>query len=186
MIYFIEPCLRDFRVKLQKQNGEGFWKRLSDRLESAAAAGDLEQETKRQAGLLVGALIAITPPGKGRGSTISDRGGITLDAKKMGESQVKSDIQKLFPTTAIKEVPKIEGMIKGGAKWKRTGGQRAVEAFYFSESLIDLRNAHRAARNRRTGRTSGRHKASIVLTRAAIRQKLIKEKIKQVGLLNQS
>jgi len=143
---------------------------------------DLDFIIRQQAGILVGHLIALTPPGASRGQALNDRGGISNSAKQRGEANIKADIAALFPTTRIKD-DSVLGMIEAGFEWGTGRGKKKITQFAASES--DLARIHRAARSSSTGRArTGSTGQQMALTRASIRNAYTKQAIKSVGMLN--
>ena len=143
---------------------------------------DMEDLLEKQGGILVGHLIALTPPGKARGQNLTDRGGIATSAKKLGEATIKADINSLFPTTRMKP-EKVWGMIENGYRWGTGRGAKRIQNY--AESVAELERVHRIARSRKTGRVrTGTIGQNMALTRAATRNEFRKAQIKQVGILN--
>jgi len=149
---------------------------------------ELGEVTKQQAGILVGHVIALTPPGGGKGQPLGDSGGITLEAKKRGESRIADDISKLFVTTRLPE-PVIERILYDETfrdyEWKNpVAGGRDVRVFHRANSIADIAIIHQRGRNPRNGRTRQTGGGSMAITRPALVKAYIKEAIKKVGLLN--
>lgn len=148
---------------------------------------ELGEVTKQQAGILVGHVIAITPPGGGS-QTLTDSGGITLEAKKRGESRIADDISKLFVTTRLPE-PVIERILYDEVfrdyEWLNpVNGGRNVRVFHRANSIADIAIIHQRGRNPRNGRTRQNGGGSMAIARPALVKAYIKEAIKKVGLLN--
>ena len=142
----------------------------------------LDEVMEQQMGMIVGGLIAMTPPGASKGQAMSDRGGITTSAKKRGEGRIRADINILFPTSRKKE-PAIWGMIENGFFWGTGRGKKKI--IDFAGSIHDLRRVHKSARSRSTGRVrTGLSGQNMALTRSPLRTAYIKEQIKKVGILN--
>jgi hypothetical protein len=142
----------------------------------------IEDVIEQQTGMIVGHLIAMTPPGASKGQAMGKTGAITNVAKKRGEGRIKADIATLFPTTATRE-PKAWGMIENGHLWKTSMGPRKV--LEYASSLHDLRRVHQFARSRKTGRVrTGLNAQNMALTTKALRNAYAKQKIKNVGMLN--
>lgn len=141
---------------------------------------DLGEILQKQGGILVGHMIALTPPAAGRSQAMNDRGGITNEAKKRGEARMKADINSLFPTTRMRP-ERVWGMIENGHRWGTGRGAKKIPEY--AEHLDDLERVHRFARSRSTGRT-GTTGQNMALTTAALRREFIRRKIKKVGTLN--
>lgn len=149
---------------------------------------ELGEVTRQQAGILVGHVIALTPPGGGKGQSLTDSGGIPLDAKKRGEARIADDISKLFVTTRLPE-PVIERVLYDEAfrdfEWKNpVSGGRSVRVFQRANSGSDIAIIHQRGRNPRNGRTRQNGGGSMAITRPALVKAYIKQAIKKVGLLN--
>ena len=146
---------------------------------------DLAEVTKKQAGILVGHVIALTPPGGRLGQAMTDSGGIGLDAKKRGEARVAADISRLFVTTRLPE-PAIDKLIHTRDHlWENPQkGGRKVDVFRRANSMADLAAVHKAARNPRNGRTRQNGGATMAIARASLVKAYIRETIKKVGLLS--
>lgn len=146
------------------------------------ARKDLDIVTREQAGIIVGHLIAMTPPGASKGQAFNDRGGIDLSAKKHGEAAVAADIAALFPTTKLKD-GKVYGLIDAGFEWGTGRGKKTIRDFAATEA--DLARIHQAARSKSTGRIrTGSTGQNMALTRNALRKSYTRQAIKKVGLLN--
>jgi len=141
---------------------------------------DMVDVVKQQGGILTGHLIAMTPPARRDLSFMSDQGGITLQSKKAGEARVASDISLLFPTTKL-STEKAEALVNNGYEFYVGKAKKKVNKF--TESLGELRQAHKAARSPATGRVRTYRGSTMVLTRSDIRKQLIDEKKKKVGML---
>lgn len=142
----------------------------------------MDEVLQKQGGILVGHLIALTPPAAARAQAMNDRGGITSQAKKRGEARIKADIASLFPTTRMKP-ERVWGMIDNGFRWGTGRGAKRIPEY--AESLDDLERVHRFARSRATGRTrTGSTGQNMAMTNAALRREFIRQKIKKVGILN--
>jgi len=158
----------------------------TSRLEAAmldfcnASRKGMESVIKKTGGTMVGQLIGVTPPGNQK--TLSgENGGITLQAKKMGEANVSSDIKKLFPTTKKKDSD-VFGMIDAGYKW-RAQNERRYQVAEFAQSVADLKRIHKSAKNPKTGRTRIHGGQNMAVTRSQIRSAYIKSEVKKVGML---
>lgn len=146
-----------------------------------ATKKDLAAVVRQQSGIIVGHLIALTPPGAARGQSMTDTGGIDNAAKKHGEASIAADIAVLFPTTKLAS-KKIEAMMEAGFQFGTGRGRKIVRDFAESESdLARIHSASRSANGRvRTGSTG----QNMALTRSAIRRAYIKKQQQKVGLLN--
>ena len=140
---------------------------------------DFSEVMKAEAGIMVGQLIGVTPPGNA--DTLNADGGITTAAKKAGESRIASDIAKLFPTTKKKDEV-VEGMVEAGFKWEASNGRR-YPVGSFAKTEADLKRIHQAARNPQTGRTRAGYGANMAVTRTALRRAYIKQQQLKVGKL---
>lgn len=150
---------------------------------SKASRKSMDEVLEQQAGIMVGHLIAFTPPAASRGQAINDRGTIAMSAKKRGEAIIRADIATLFPTTAIRDEQRIYGMIDNGFQWGTGRGKKIIRDF--ADSISDLARVHNFARSKATGRVrTGTTGQNMALTRKALRTAYTKEKIKDVGLLN--
>jgi hypothetical protein len=146
------------------------------------ARKDLDFIIRQQAGILVGNMIALTPPAAGRGQAITDRGGIASSAKKRGEARIAADIAALFPTTRIKDEA-ILGMIDAGFEWGTGRGKKTVRQF--APTVADLARIHKEARSKSTGRVkTGSTGQNMAVTRASVRNAYTRQAIKSVGILN--
>lgn len=146
---------------------------------------DLGEVTKQQAGILVGHVIALTPPGGKDGQSMTDSGGIGLDAKKRGEARMASDISKLFVTTRLPEAAIDRLILDRDFEWENPeSGGRTVMVFRKANSMADLATVHKAARNPRNGRTRQAGGGFMAIARPALVKQYIREAIKKVGLLN--
>jgi len=142
----------------------------------------LNEVVEQQSGIIVGHLIAMTPPGKWKGQNLTDRGGIATSAKKLGEATIKADIASLFPTTRLKP-EKVKGMIESGYKWGTGRGAKKIPNY--AESVADLQRYHARARSKATGRIkTGSTGQNMAMTRAAIRSEFMRMQVKRVGILN--
>ncbi|MCW1921320.1 hypothetical protein OKA05_02075 [Luteolibacter arcticus] len=150
---------------------------------SRAGRKGLDGAMKDQGGILVGHVIAITPPGGKRGEAMSERGGIDLTAKKRGESRIAADIAAIFPTTKAPEA-EVQGWIRAGVKVKATKHSRAVHVRDIAFTTADLKRVHQVARNRQTGRTRAMGGDNMAYTRSNLLKAYIRQEIKRVGLLN--
>lgn len=136
---------------------------------------------KEQAGILVGNVIAITPPA-GRNGTETERGGIALDAKKRGEASIAADISKLFPTSNV-SFERLRGMVADGMEFKVGKGSKDVVRDV-AETIEDIRRIHQLARNPNTGRTRKGKGAAMAVTHSNLLRRYIKQQQAKVGLLN--
>lgn len=150
--------------------------------EFAREAGkDLDEVTRQQAGILVGHVIAVTPPGEKQ--VMTEQGGIPLEAKKKGEARVAADIAKIFPTTGMKE-EKARALVERGHKWKMGDGGRAVAVRDTAFTEAELERFHRASRNPSTGRTRKAGGVLTAVTRKSVLRAYIRKRMKDVGKLN--
>lgn len=143
---------------------------------------DLSVVMRQQAGILVGHVIAITPPGGRNGQAMTDSGGIGLDAKKRGEATIASDIAKLFPTSKLSH-ERLVGMVADGFEF-RTGKGHKDTVRDIAETTEDLRRVHSFARNPKTGRSRKMGGIGMAITRKAVLRQYIRQEIKKVGVLN--
>jgi hypothetical protein len=142
----------------------------------------LGEVVKQQAGILVGHVIALTPPGGRGGQALTDRGGIALEAKKRGESSIAADIAKLFPTSKL-PTEALLSMTAAGMEFKTGKGHKDIVRDV-AESIGELRILHQRARNPQTGRTRKGKGAAMAVTRKNILQQYIRQEIAKVGKLN--
>ena len=141
----------------------------------------MEEVVKQRAGIIVGNLIAVTPPADAKGRSTGKKGQITSEAKKRGEDAVKADIFKLFPTSAAKE-EKILAMIERGDKFKTFSIPRKVPNY--AANIGDLKRFHAQARSKSTGRVRTEYGKKMAVTRKSLRTAYAKEMAKRVGILN--
>jgi hypothetical protein len=146
------------------------------------ARKDLGDVVKQQTGILVGHIIALTPPGGKGGDAMNDAGGISLAAKKRGEASIAADITKLFPTSKLPH-EQLAAMVAGGFEF-RTGKGHKDTVREVAESTEDLRRIHQFARNPRSGRTRKMKGIGMAITRAPILKRYIRQEIAKVGKLN--
>ncbi len=147
---------------------------------------DLGEVTKQQAGILVGHVIAITPPGQA--AIMSDSGGIALDAKKQGEARIAADIARLFVTTRLPEGA-IDRLLHEEVfrdyEWQNpVDGGRPVRVYQRASTLGDMAIIHKRGRSNRTGRTNQAGGGNMAIARPALVKQFIKQQIPKVGLLN--
>lgn len=142
---------------------------------------DMHFIVRQQAGIMVGQLIAITPPGDLREAWASDAGGISLTAKKRGEARIAEEINAIFPTSRLRD-ERVQAMINRGYWWGVKGGRRQVTNF--APTLADLQKFHRAARSPATGRLRKLNGAFMAVTRTSARKALIRQQQAKVGALN--
>lgn len=160
----------------------------TSRLESAISefalltGKELAEETQRQAGILVGHVIAITPPGGKGGEGFTDSGGISLAAKKRGEAVLAADISKLFPTSRIPH-DRLVGMVQAGFEFRTGKGHKDIVRD-IAETEEDLARVHQFARNPTTGRTRKMKGIGMAITRKAVLRAYIRREIAKVGKLN--
>lgn len=157
-------------------------------LESALAefasvtSKDLGEVTRQQAGILVGHVIAITPPGGKGGQAFTDSGGIGLEAKKRGEAAIAADITRLFPTSKLKHETLV-GMVNAGFEFQTGKGHKDIVRDV-AESADDLARIHQFARNPRTGRTRKMKGIGMAITRKGVLKQYIRQEMAKVGKLN--
>jgi hypothetical protein len=145
------------------------------------ARKDLDSVVRQQAGIIVGHLIAMTPPGASKGQAMTDSGGIDLSAKKRGEARIAADIAALFPTTKLKD-EKVFGLIDAGFEWGTGRGKKTIREFAQTEA--DLERIHKFSRSPASGRVrTGSTGQLMAVTRANIRRAYTRRAIKNVGLL---
>lgn len=142
---------------------------------------DCGEVTKQQAGMLVGHVIAITPPGSGRAS-LSDGSGIPLAAKKSGEAMIAGDIAKIFPTTRLSPA-RIDALIAARHMWEGPNGAK-LYTWRKANTMADMAIVHREARNPKSGRTRAMGGRFTALVRPALLKQYIKQQQARVGLLN--
>lgn len=143
---------------------------------------DISEVYRQQAGILVGHVIAITPPGGKSGQAFTDSGGIGLEAKKRGEAAVAADISRLFPTSNLKH-DTLVGMVNAGFEFKTGKGHKDIVR-EVAESADDLRRIHQFARNPRTGRTRKMKGIGMAITRKSVLKQYIRQEMTKVGKLN--
>jgi hypothetical protein len=149
---------------------------------SRSARKEMHIIVRQQAGIIVGHLIAMTPPASGKGQNMSDRGGIDNSAKKAGEARLAADIVSLFPTTRLKEST-VRRMVDAGFEFGTGRGKKTVRDF--AETEADLARIHKASRSPSTGRVrTGRTGQNMAVTRSQVRRAYIKTAQKKVGVLN--
>lgn len=141
----------------------------------------VEQVMRQQAGIIVGHVIAVTPPGGKNSAVHSESGGITSAAKKRGESRIKSDINTLFPTTRIKP-EKVYGLIAAGYKWG--AGQQLRKISYYAQSAAELGRVHKLARSSNGRIAKGVRSPYVTLTNAQAKREFFKQQKMKVGMLN--
>lgn len=149
---------------------------------AALTRKDLGEVTRQQAGILVGHVIAITPPGGKGGEAFTDSGGIGLSAKKRGEAAIAADITRLFPTSTLKH-DTLVGLVNAGFEFQTGKGHKDIVR-EVAESAEDLRRIHQFARNPRTGRTRKMKGIGMAITRKAVLKQYIRQEMAKVGKLN--
>jgi hypothetical protein len=149
---------------------------------AALTRKDLSEVTRQQAGILVGHVIAITPPGGKGGEAFTDSGGIGLSAKKRGEAAIAADIARIFPTSPLKH-DTLVGMVNAGYEFQ-TGKGHKDTVREVAESADDLKRIHQFARNPRTGRTRKMKGIGMAITRKAVLKQYIRQEMAKVGKLN--
>jgi hypothetical protein len=110
---------------------------------------DVEAETRRQAGLLIGNLIAVTPPSSGQGGTIREGFVLSVDARRAGEARVGADVSQLFAKTRAAESAVRRWIAKG--RKPRDGSRAPTE---YVATVEEAKRFHLAQRSRATGRAS--------------------------------
>lgn len=142
----------------------------------------LDSVVKGEAAIMVGQLIASTPPGDRKGDGATTSGTISNKAKKTGESRIAADIAMLFPTTKLPE-EKVLGLVDAGFEFGTARGKKIVRQFAATEA--DLERIHKEARSPATGRVrTGSMGQLMAMTRAAVRRAYTKRAIQKVGILN--
>lgn len=149
---------------------------------AALTRKDLSEVTRQQAGILVGHVIAITPPAGKGGEAFTDSGGIGLSAKKRGEAAIAADIARIFPTSTLKH-DTLVGMVKAGFEFQTGKGHKDIVR-EVAESADDLKRIHQFARNPRTGRTRKMKGIGMAITRKAVLKQYIRQEMAKVGKLN--
>jgi hypothetical protein len=149
---------------------------------SKASRQGLKITIKKQAGILVAHLIALTPPAGGRAQAMNDDGAVTLEAKKRGEARIAADIIRLFPTSKIKH-DKLLNMVRGGYEWTAKNGRKTIVR-QVAETAGELRKTHQFARNPKSGRTRLMGGLSMAITRSRVLKEYIKQEKAKVGLLS--
>jgi len=114
---------------------------------------DMQVEMRAQAGMLIGHVIALTPPGGGKGQAMSIQGGVNISAKQHGEKSIAADIARIFPTTKASEA-EVRGWIKNGVKVSIGSNKRAVLVKDIAFSIAKMKQVHQLARNPRSGRVT--------------------------------
>lgn len=148
------------------------------RLFAKESKRDFDNVVEQQSRLMVGSLIAMTPPGTPKDNI----DGITSAAKKRGEAKIRAEISALFPTSGMKEA-RARGMIEDGFYWQTGKGKKKLTQY--AANISDLRRIHKNSRSQYTGRVKvGQSGQYMALTRKALRTQFIKEQIKTVGKLN--
>lgn len=142
---------------------------------------DLSSVIKTQAGILVGHIIATTPPGNHK-AALTAAGGIGKAAKAMGEAAIRADIERLFPAFQMSP-KKLAGQVAAG-NIRLKDGFITVKVKRIAETEAELRALHQAARSKTTGRTSLKRREALAATRQNVREAYIKKQLKRVGLLN--
>lgn len=146
------------------------------------ARKDLNSVVRKQAGIMVGHLIAMTPPGAAKGEAMNDRGGITNSAKKHGESAIAADIAALFQPTELKD-KEVYGLIEAGFEFGTGRGKKTIREFASTEA--DLERIHKFSRSASSGRVrTGSTGQNMALTRLALRNAYTKKAQLKVGRLN--
>ena len=147
-----------------------------------ASRKDMAEVVKQQAGILVGHVIALTPPGGKGGETLTDGGGISLAAKKRGEAVIAADISRLFPTSKLK-TEQLSAMVASGFEFKTGKGHKDIVR-EVAESAADLHRVHQFARNPQSGRTRKMKGIGMAITRKTVLKQYIRQEIAKVGKLS--
>lgn len=148
---------------------------------SVATRKDLHTVIRQQAAIMVGQLIATTPPGDFKDAFKSELG-ITKTDQARGEARIAEEICAVFPTTKIKNEKRILGMIEQGFWWG-VGRQRRQIRNY-ATTLSELAKLHKAARSPSTGRVRKLNSSFMAITTTSARKALIKQQQRKVGSLN--
>jgi hypothetical protein len=136
---------------------------------------------KQQAGLLVGHLIGMTPPGNIIGGTLNDAGGLTKASHDAGRFAIAGDIAALFPVSNLSE-KRIQGMTDAGFEWGTGRGKKIVRQTAFTEA--EMERLHKAARSPLNGRVrTGARGVNMAVTKAKVRAAYIRKAQENVGLL---
>jgi hypothetical protein len=148
------------------------------------ARKDLGAMMKSQAGILVGHMIALTPPASGKGHQMSEtNGGEDHSAKRRGEDSVEADIRKIFIPTKLSE-KRAAGAAAAGFSVRPAGSQRAMIVRDTAFDLAKMKKVHGYARNPLSGRTRSLNGLSLALTKAGLLNKYIRQEQRKVGLLS--
>ena len=91
----------------------------------------IDEVVLQQSAIIVGHLIAMTPPGKSKGKNMNKDGRIEMSAKKLGENTMKADLNSLFPTVRLKS-EKVWGMIENGYRWGTGRGAKKIGEYAFT------------------------------------------------------
>jgi len=143
---------------------------------------DLNEIIKDQTKVILGNLIAVTPPGKRQGNDfLNKKGYISNAAFQNAKKVITSDVAKLFPTSAVEE-SKLKGQIAGGKEFKTALGLRQIKQF--AGSIAELERIHKQSRNKRGRVNAGRASANMALTRTQIKNEFKKRQFAKIGLLN--
>ncbi len=159
-------------------------RRLNAAMQEFARLGkeDMDTVVRGQTAIIVGHLIAMTPPGAAKGEAMNDRGGITPEARRRGEGAIAADIAALFPTTKLKDA-EVFGMIDAGFEWGTGRGRKVIREFARTEA--DLERIHKFARSPATGRVrTGSTGQNMAVTRLNVRKAYTRKAIRRVGQLN--
>jgi hypothetical protein len=143
---------------------------------------EMDEIVEKQAGMLVGHLIALTPPAAAKSQAMNDSGGIKPEARKRGENRIKADLAVLFPTARMKP-ENAKAMVKAGYQFGTRRGRKTVKMY--AESIADLRRIHQLARSKSSGRVrTGTTGQNMALTRAALKNEYFKMIKGDVGILS--
>ncbi len=145
------------------------------------ARADIETVVRQQSAIMVGHLIAITPPAPAKGQAMSDNGTVQLDAKKRGEARIAADIAALFPTTKL-DKKTIAALNANGFEYGTGRGKKIIKKY--AGSISELRRIHKLARSKATGRTKTGKGEMMALTKLSLRKAYIKAEQQKVGTLS--
>lgn len=143
---------------------------------------DLNAVIQDQAKIVLGKLIAMTPPGKRKGSEfLTKEGYIAKAAEQNARKVITADVAKLFPTAAQKE-EKLLGLIAKGHLFNTAIGERKIKRTALT--LAEVKSVHKQARNSKGRVNAGRAAANMAITRKSIKREFLREQFKKIGWLN--
>jgi len=149
---------------------------------SAETKKDTDTIILEQTKVILGNLIAVTPPGKRRGTDfLNKKGYISNKAFQNAKKVITGDIAKLFPTSAAKEET-IEGMIAAGKEFKTALGERKIKNF--ATSIAELERIHKNARSKSGRINTGRAAANMAITRTRLKNEFKKKQFEKIGILS--